>query len=88
MRTRLVRIGNSRGIRLPESLIAQAGFTDEVELHVRKGAIILERVTTPRSGWAEAARQIRERNEDILSDRNLLLDPVTTTHFDEKEWDW
>lgn len=82
MRARLVRIGNSRGIRLPKSLIAQAGLTDEVELHVRDGAIILERTTTPRSGWAEAARQMRGRDED------LLLDPVTTTRFDEEEWDW
>jgi antitoxin MazE len=82
MKARLVRIGNSRGIRLPKSLIAQAGLTDEVELHVRDGAIILERATTPRSGWAEAARQLSELDEDFL------LDPATTTHFDEKEWDW
>jgi antitoxin MazE len=82
MKARLVRIGNSRGIRLPKSLIAQAGLTDEVELHVREGAIILERATTPRSGWAEAAKQMHESNED------LILDPATSTHFDEKEWNW
>jgi antitoxin MazE len=81
MKARLVRIGNSRGVRLPKSLIVQAGLTDEVELHVRDGAIILERATTPRSGWAEAAKQMRERDED------LLLDSVPPTHFDEEEWD-
>ena len=82
MRTRLVRIGNSRGVRLPKSLIAQAGLSDEVELHVRDGAIILERATTVRSGWEEAAKEMRKRNED------RLLDPVTPTHFDEEEWEW
>ncbi len=82
MRTRLVRIGNSRGVRLPKSLIAQAGLSDEVELQVKDGAIILERATNVRSGWEEAAKQMRERDED------RLLDPVTRTHFDEEEWDW
>jgi antitoxin MazE len=82
VRTRLVRIGNSRGVRLPKSLIAQAGLSDEVELHVRDGAIILERATTVRSGWEEAAKEMRKRNED------RLLDPVTPTHFDEEEWEW
>jgi antitoxin MazE len=82
MRTRLVRIGNSRGIRLPKSLIAQAGLTEEVELRVEDGTIILEPTTSARSGWAEAAKELRERDED------LLLDPITPTHFDDKEWKW
>jgi antitoxin MazE len=82
VRTRLVRIGNSRGVRLPKSLIAQAGLSDEVELHVKDGAIILERATNVRSGWEEAAKEMRERDED------RLLDPATPTHFDEEEWDW
>ena len=82
MRTRLVRIGNSRGVRLPKSLIAQAGLSDEVELHVRDGAIILEPAASVRSGWEEAAKEMHERDED------RLLDPVTYTHFDEEEWEW
>jgi len=82
MKTRLVRIGNSRGVRLPKSLIAQAGLTDEVELQVRDGAIVLERATSIRSGWAEAAEEMREHGEDVL------LDLPTSTHFDEEEWEW
>ncbi len=82
MRTRLVRIGNSRGVRLPKSLIAQAGLIDEVELHVRDGVIILERAASVRSGWEEAAKEMRQRDED------RLRDPVTPTHFDEAEWEW
>jgi len=66
MKTRLIRIGNSRGVRLPKSLIAQAGLTDEVELRVREGAIVIQRATSPRSGWAEAAKQMRKRDEDLL----------------------
>jgi antitoxin MazE len=82
MKTRLVRIGNSRGVRLPKAIIAQAGLTDEVELRVRDGAVIIARATSARLGWADAARQMRQRNED------LFLDPPVPTLFDEKEWKW
>jgi antitoxin MazE len=82
MKTHLVRIGNSRGIRLPKTIIAQAGLTDEVELGVRDGAVIIARATSARSGWADAARQMRQRGED------RLLDAPTPTRFDEKEWQW
>ena len=82
MKTRLVRIGNSRGVRLPKAIIAQAGLTEEVELGVRDGAVVIARVTSARLGWADAARQIHQRDED------LLLDPPVPTLFDEKEWEW
>ncbi len=82
MKTRLVRIGNSRGVRLPKAIIAQAGLTEEVELGVRDGAVVIARATSARSGWADAARQIRQRDED------RLLDAPTPTRFDEKEWQW
>ena len=82
MKTRLVRIGNSRGVRLPKTIIAQAGLTEEVELGVRDGAIVIARATSTRSGWADAASQMRQRDED------RLLDTPTPTSFDEKEWEW
>jgi antitoxin MazE len=82
MKTRLVRIGNSRGVRLPKAIIAQAGLTEEVELGVRDGAVVIARTSSARSGWADAARQMRKRDED------LLVDPPVPTFFDEKEWEW
>lgn len=78
MKTHLVRIGNSRGVRLPKSLIAQAGLTEEVELRLQGGAIVIARVSAPRSGWADAARKMQQRNDD------RLLDPVTPTRFDHE----
>lgn len=66
MKTRLIRIGNSRGVRLPKSLITQAGLSEEVELHVRDGAILLERAPSTRSGWADAAKEMHERGDDLL----------------------
>ena len=82
MKTRLVRIGNSRGVRLPKTIIAQAGLTEEVELEVRDGAVVIARTTSARLGWAGAAKQMHQRNDD------QLLDPPVPTLFDEGEWEW
>ncbi len=82
MKTRIVQIGNSRGVRLPKVLIEEAQLEEEVELAAEPGRIVIRRASRPRAGWAAAARKMRERNED------RLLDPTTPTHFDEKEWKW
>ena len=82
MKTKLVRIGNSRGIRLPKPLIEEAGLPDEVELEVRKGTIVISPANGVRSGWEEAAEAIHERGDD------RLLDSGVNTRFDDEEWKW
>ena len=51
MEAKLVRIGNSKGIRLPKSLLVQTGMTERVEIEARGRNIILKPVKEPRSGW-------------------------------------
>ena len=82
MKTGLVQIGNSRGIRLPKSVLAEAQLEEEVELKVEPGCIVIRSARRPRAGWAEAARQMRKSGED------LLLDPSMSTRFDREEWEW
>lgn len=82
MKTRLIRIGNSRGVRIPKPLLEQAGLEDEVQLRVVEDGIVIEAARAPRAGWADAAKLVRKRGEDGL------LEPPTPTHFDETEWNW
>ena len=82
MKTKLVRIGNSRGVRLPKLLIEEAGLSDEVEIKVRKGAIVISPADGSRSGWEEAARSLHQHGYD-----ELLSDDVST-RFDDEEWRW
>ncbi len=82
MKTRLVRIGNSRGIRLPKLAIEEAGLSEDVELRVQPGAITIRPAVGPRAGWSEAAKLMRARGDD------RLLDVPTPTRFDEEEWTW
>lgn len=82
MKAHIVRIGNSRGIRLPKVLLEEAQLSDEVELQAEPGRIVIRKATRPRAGWAAAARRMRERGED------QLLDPPTSTRFEEEGWKW
>jgi antitoxin MazE len=82
MKAQIVRIGNSRGIRLPKTLLQEAQLEGEVELQAEPGRILISKSAKPRAGWPEAARRMRERGED------RLLDPPTSTRFDKEEWKW
>lgn len=81
MKARLVRIGNSRGVRLPKAVIEQAALDDVVELEVENQRVIISASRPPRTGWSEAARNLAAGSQG-------LLDPTTPTNFDEDEWRW
>ena len=81
-KSRIVRVGNSRGIRVPKVLLDQADLPDEVEIQAEPGRLIVRAARGPRAGWADAAKAMRARSEDVL------LDPLVSTRFDEKEWKW
>lgn len=80
--TKIVRIGNSRGIRVPKLLLDHAALPDEVELRAERGRLVVSAAKRPRSGWAEAARQMHSRGHDTL------LDEATPTRFDRVAWRW
>lgn len=81
-KTRIVRIGNSRGIRVPKILLEQAQLPDEVELHAEPGRLVVRATRRPRTGWAEAARAMSSQRHDGL------LDAPVVTRFDREEWEW
>jgi antitoxin MazE len=81
-KTRIVRIGNSRGIRVPKILLDRAQLPDEVELHAEPGRLVVQGVRRPRSDWVEAARSMVEAGHDSL------LDAPSPTRFDREEWEW
>ena len=82
MKTRIVRIGNSRGVRLPKPLIEEAGLPEEVDIRARDGTIVIAPAARPRAGWGEAAQHLRKRDAD------RLVEPPTPTRFDDEEWKW
>jgi antitoxin MazE len=82
MRANVIRIGNSRGLRLPKPLLEQCGIGEVVDLAVQDGRLIVTPLRRPREGWAAAAQSAAAHGD------NRLLDPETPTAFDRAEWEW
>jgi antitoxin MazE len=81
MKARLVRIGNSRGVRLPKAVIDQIGLDEDIDLRVENDRVIITAARQPRTGWADAARRLANESRG-------LLDAPSPTRFDEDEWRW
>ena len=82
MRAKIVRIGNSKGVRIPKPLLEQAGLETDVTLSVVDKGLLIKAEKDVRAGWEEAAALVRESGDDTL------LDGSVATHFDETEWTW
>jgi antitoxin MazE len=83
IKTRLVRIGNSQGIRIPRVVVEQTGLQGELELEVRDRQLVVRTASHPRSGWEDRFREMAERRDD-----RPLWPATALTSFDEKEWEW
>jgi antitoxin MazE len=85
MQISIVRIGNSRGIRLPRAIIEQCGFQDSVQLEVHDGALIVRPVSDPRAGWEAALAELAQRGGDEILDPDTVSNP---TEWESEEWEW
>jgi antitoxin MazE len=83
MKTRIIRIGNSKGIRIPKAVLEQTSIGVEVELEVHADQIVIRSASKPRQGWAEQFRRMAEEGDDRLLDPDHAL-----SSWDEQEWRW
>ena len=84
MRTRLIRIGSSRGIRIPKGLLEQTGLHDEVEIGVLGDSLIIRPARKARAGWAAVFQEMARRGNDALIDD---AEPSLSC-WDEDGWEW
>lgn len=84
MKSSIVRIGNSRGIRIPKALLEQCGLEDTVELEVEGDRLIIRPARSPREGWADAFCEMARRGDDKLIDAGRW----GQTEWDRTEWRW
>lgn len=82
MKTNIVRIGNSKGIRLPKAILEQCHLEGTVELEVEDGHLVVRPVDSPRAGWDEVFTKMAKNRQDEL------LDTDTSTQWDKAEWEW
>jgi antitoxin MazE len=84
MRIDVIQIGNSKGIRLPKSVLENCHIKDAVDLKIENESIVLRSLqTAPRANWENAFQKMAEANDDQLLDH---IEQSTT--WDEAEWQW
>lgn len=80
---KMVRIGNSKGIRIPKVVREQLGLDENIEMEVLNGALIIRPKKHPRDGWEEEIAEI------AANDHDEPIWPDYMQHdFDDTEWEW
>jgi len=83
MRARVIKIGNSQGLRIPKLILEQTGIRDDVEIEVEKNQIIIRPVKHARNGWDHAFEAMADQGDDVL-----IVEDDLSHSWDEEEWRW
>lgn len=83
MRARVIKIGNSQGLRIPKPILEQTGIMGDVEIEVEKNQIIIRPIKNVREGWDAAFKKMSQSGDDAL-----LINETISNSWDEKEWQW
>jgi antitoxin MazE len=83
MKIKLITIGNSKGLRLPKTIIQQYKIGEDLQIELQEDGILLKPLTKPRTGWLEQfekeVKPIEKQEKNWMESRN---------RFDKEEWTW
>ena len=83
-KTRIINIGNSRGIRIPKLILEKADLDGEVELKVQTGRLIVSQARGARFDWDKQFEKMAQHGDD----RMLDSETIATSGWDDNEWEW
>jgi len=84
MRTNIIKIGNSQGIRIPKILLEQSRLGKEVEIEVEDEKIVIRPISHPREKWEEKFRVMSEKGDDNMRGEDITGQSL----WDQTEWEW
>lgn len=81
IKTKIIQIGNSRGIRIPKHILERLNIKNQIELIIDDDnqQIYIKSLNSVRNGWEKAFKKMHQLNED-----ELLIDD----NLDLNAWDW
>ena len=79
LETAIIKIGNSKGLRLSKTILEKYSIKDKVEMILEKEQIILKPISSPRKNWEKAFEEMRDNNDDRL----LFNDVFEDENFEE-----
>ena len=83
MKVDLIPIGNSKGVRIPRSIIKQCDFGNQIDMRVDQGSLVLTSAPNIRTDWDSAFSKMGTNMDDTL-----LIPDTLPNEWDEEEWDW
>ena len=84
MKSKIIKIGNSQGIRIPKPLIEQLGMDQDVEILVEENRLVICRADHIRAGWNSAFKAMAQNGDDHILDG----DEAVETKWDKEDWEW
>jgi antitoxin MazE len=79
----LIRIGNSRGVRIPKPILKQCGFGRQVDMSVKDNVLMITPARAIREGWDEAFESMA-----VVGDDAAHFPDEMYHGWDEAEWEW
>ena len=84
MKARIIKIGNSQGIRIPKPMLEESGIDEEVDLILQKKQLVIRAIENPREGWEAAfTSDVATSNDHLFSEYESIKN-----QWDEEEWQW
>lgn len=77
METAIIKIGNSKGLRLSKTILEKYNIKDKVELILEMGQIVIKPIEIPRKNWESAFKKMKEEGDDeflfqeVFNDENF-----------------
>jgi antitoxin MazE len=70
---KVVPIGNSKGVRLPRTLLVRYRIGDNVRVETTDKGILLSSVSDKKKSWEETFKAMSSANDDNFSDLNATI---------------
>lgn len=81
-KTHVVRIGNSRGVRIPKVWLEQLDLNDEVEMSIQADRLVIRSARRPRMDWEDRFIAMHECGDD------RPIEDIPASSWDKQEWEW
>lgn len=82
MKSQIVQIGNSQGVRIPKALLEETKISGEIEMEVHPDGILIKNIKKPRGDWDARFRAAVESDDDLSHNGH------PATRFEKREWQW
>lgn len=81
MIAKVIQIGNSKGIRIPNQILKEMNIENQIELIIsdKKDEIILKPLHKVRDGWKDSFKKMKSTGDDKL---------IINDSLDLNEWEW